>query len=162
MSWGSPGGAVVNNPPANAGDAWDAASTHGLGRSAGGRNGNPPHYLAWKVPWTEEPDGLQSMGLQRVGCHWASEYTHRQCDWLSLHSQISSLNIIQFSSVTQSCLNLCDLMDCCMPGLPVYHHLLEPPQTHVHCVGDAIQPSHSLSSTSPPTFNLSQHQGLFH
>ena len=67
---------------------------------------------------------------------------------------------VQFSSVTQSCLTLCDPMDCSTPGLPVYH-LLELAQTHVHQVSDAIQPSHPLSSPSPPTFNLSQHQGLF-
>ena len=67
----------------------------------------------------------------------------------------------QFSSVAQSCPTLCDPMDCSTPGLPVHHQLLELAQTHVHWVGDAIQPSHFLSSPSPPTFNLSQHQGLF-
>ena len=63
------------------------------------------------------------------------------------------------SSVTQSCPILHDPMDCSTPGLPVHHQLLEFTQTHVHWVGDAIQPSHPLSSPSPPTFNLSQHQG---
>ena len=67
----------------------------------------------------------------------------------------------QFSSVTQSCLTLCNPMDCSIPGFPVHHQLPELVQTHVHQVGDAIQPSHSLSSPSPPAFNLSQHQGLF-
>ena len=52
-------------------------------------------------------------------------------------------------------------MDCSTPGLPVHHQFLQLVETHVHWVGDAIQPSHSLSSPSPPTFNLSQHQGLF-
>ena len=52
-------------------------------------------------------------------------------------------------------------MDCSRPGLPVHHQLLELTETHVHRVGDAIQPSHPLSSPSPPAFNLSQHQGLF-
>ena len=52
-------------------------------------------------------------------------------------------------------------MDCGMPGFPVLHHLMELAQTHVHWVSDAIQPSHTLSSPSPPAFNLSQHQGLF-
>ena len=52
-------------------------------------------------------------------------------------------------------------MNCSMPGLPVHHQLPEFTQTHVHWVGDAIQPSHPLSSPSPPAFNLSQHQGLF-
>ena len=67
---------------------------------------------------------------------------------------------VQFSSVVQSCLILCDPVDCSMPGLPVYHQLLEFTQTQAHSVGDAIQPSH-LSSPSPPAFSLSQHQGLF-
>ena len=67
----------------------------------------------------------------------------------------------QFSSVTQSCLTLCDPMDCSTPGFPVHHQLLGLTQTHVHWVRDAIQPSHPLSSPSPPVFNLSQHQGLF-
>ena len=64
-------------------------------------------------------------------------------------------------SVAQSCPTLCDPMDCSTPGLPVHHQLPEFAQTHVHWVGDAIQPSHPLSSPSPPTFNLFQHQGLF-
>ena len=65
------------------------------------------------------------------------------------------------SSSVQSCPTLCDPIDCSMPGLPVHHQLLEFTQTHVHCVGDGIQPSHALSSPSPPALNLSQHQGLF-
>ena len=63
-------------------------------------------------------------------------------------------------SVAQSCLTLCDLMDCSIPGSPVFHLLLELAQTHVHCVGDFIQPSCPLSFPSP-AFNLYQHQGLF-
>ena len=70
------------------------------------------------------------------------------------------LAMYQFSSVAQSCLTLCEPMDCSMPGLPVHHKLLELAQTHVHRVGDAIKPSHPLSSPSSPAFNLSQHQGL--
>ena len=68
---------------------------------------------------------------------------------------------LQFSLVTHLCLTLCYPMDCSMPGLPVYHQLLEFTQTHVHWVRDAIQPSHPLSFPSPAAFNLSQHQGLF-
>ena len=68
--------------------------------------------------------------------------------------------VIRFSSVAQWCPSLCDPRDCSMPGFPVHHQLLELAQTHVHCVSDAIQPSHPLSSPSP-AFNLSQHQGLF-
>ena len=67
----------------------------------------------------------------------------------------------QFSSVTQSCPTLWDPMNRSMPGLPVHHQLLESTQTHVHWVGDAIQPSHPLLSPSPPALNLSHHQGLF-
>ena len=67
----------------------------------------------------------------------------------------------QSSSVTQSCPALCNPMNCSTPGLPVHHQLLESTQTHVHRVDDAIQPSHPLSSPSPPVLNLSQHQGLF-
>ena len=68
---------------------------------------------------------------------------------------------IQFSSVAQSCLTLCNPTDCSTPGLSVHHQLLDLAQTHVHLVGDVIEPSHPLSSPSPPAFNLSQHQGLF-
>ena len=67
----------------------------------------------------------------------------------------------QFSSVAQSCPTLCKPMDSSTPGLPVHQQLPEFTQTHVHWVGDAIQPSHPLLSPSPPTFHLSQHQGLF-
>ena len=67
---------------------------------------------------------------------------------------ISSV-IIQFSSVTHSCLTLCDPMDYSTPGLSVHHQLMELAQTHVHGVGDAIQPSHPLSSPFPPPLNLS-------
>ena len=68
--------------------------------------------------------------------------------------------VVQLSSVAQLCPTLCDPMDCSMPGLPIHHQLLEFTQTHVHWVSNAIQPSHPLSSPSPPTFNPSQHQGL--
>ena len=67
---------------------------------------------------------------------------------------------VQFSSVTQSYLTLCDPMDCSTPGFPVHHQPPEFTQTHVHWVGDAIQSSHPLSSPSPPAFSLSQHHGL--
>ena len=65
------------------------------------------------------------------------------------------------SSVAQSCPTLCNPMNFSTPGLPVHHQLPEFTQTHVHWVDDAIQPSHPLSSPSPPAFSLSQHQGLF-
>ena len=73
------------------------------------------------------------------------------------------LHILSVSQSVQllSCVWLCDPMDCSASGLPVHHQLPEFTQTHVCWVGDAIQPSHPLSSPSLPTFNLSQHQGLF-
>jgi len=69
--------------------------------------------------------------------------------------------IFVFSSVAQSCPTLCDPMDGSMPGFPVHHQLPELTQIHVHQASGAIQPSYPLPSPSPPTFNLSQHQGLF-
>ena len=71
------------------------------------------------------------------------------------------MNSVQFSSVTQSLLTLCDPMNRSTPGLPVHHQLPEFTQTHVRGVSDAIQPSHPLSSPSPPAPNPSQHQSLF-
>ena len=79
--------------------------------------------------------------------------------WLNLEAY-SSLLEHQFCSVTQSFPTLCDPMDCSMPGLPIHHQHLEIAQIYVHWVGDAIQPSHPLSSPSP-AFNFSQHQSLF-
>ena len=84
---------------------------------------------------------------------------HTWRHWCS--GRLNNLPRVQFSSVVQLCPTLCDPMDHCTPGLPVRHQLPEPTQTHVHWVGDAIQPSHPLSSPSPPAINLSQHQGLF-
>ena len=84
---------------------------------------------------------------------------------LKLNIQITKImasdpiSSVQFSHSVMS--NLCNPMDCSTSGLPVHHQLLEPTQTHVHSVSDAIQPSHPLSSPSHPAFNLSQHQGLF-
>ena len=69
--------------------------------------------------------------------------------------------VVHCCSVTQLFLTLCDPMDCSTPGLPVPHHLLKFAQVHVHCLGDAIQPSHSLTPFSPSVLKLSQHQGLF-
>ena len=68
---------------------------------------------------------------------------------------------VQFSSVAQLCLTLCDPVDYSTPGFPVHHQLSEQAQTNVHRVSDAIQHSHLLSFPSPPAFHLSQHQGLF-
>ena len=109
-----------------------------------------------------------------------SMLSSRMCFLLHLGTYLSSLPLIffsfpykfgqlspsfrswlQFSSVTQLCLTLCDAMDCSTAGFPVHHQLPELVQTHVDKVDDGNQPSHPLSSPSPPAFNLSQHQGLF-
>ena len=82
-------------------------------------------------------------------------------NWTELILILFFIEFSQFSSVTQSYTTLSDHIDCSTPGLPVHHQLLELAQTHDHCIGDAIQPSHPLSSPSLPAFNLSQHQGLF-
>ena len=99
---------------------------------------------------------------------WDNWHSHaviqKQCrKFLYTHRPVfPNINIlVQFSSVVQSCLTSCDPMDCSTLDLPVHHQLPEFTQTHVHWVGDAIQPSHPLSSPSPPAFNLSQHQSLF-
>ena len=97
------------------------------------------------VPWPGIKHDLFALGVWSL-IHWTTRKTPRA---------------VQFSSVAQLCPTLCDPMDCSTPGLPVHHQLPEFTQTHVHWVGDAIQPSHPLSSPSPPAFNLSQHQGLF-
>ena len=77
---------------------------------------------------------------------------------LSLGLNLWSLTVVVVQS--PSCVQLCDPTDCIMPGLPVPHHLLEFALVHVHCIGDAIQSSHSLMPSTPSALNLSQHQGL--
>ena len=124
--------------------------------------------LAWKIPWMEEPGKLQSMVSQSQ-----TQLSNFTGSHLGPHGVLSALcsawvlvshlfyTSVQFSSVAQSCPTLCDPMNRSTPGLPVHHQLPEFTQTHAHRVGDAIQLSHPLSSPSPPSFNLSKHQGLF-
>ena len=100
--------------------------------------------LVWKIPWTKEPGGLQSMGWQGV--------RHRVTNAFAFF-------LSQFSSVTQVFPTLWDHKDCRAPGVPVHHQLPELAQTHVHWLSDAIQLP--LSSPSLPAFNFSQHLGLF-
>ena len=90
-----------------------------------------------------------------------SKFSHSICGVARQKGSWATPTKVLRSSVAQSCPILSDPMDCSTPGLPVHHQLPEFTQTHVHWVGDAIQPSHPLSSPSPPAFNLSQHQGLF-
>ena len=97
-------------------------------------------------------------------CHLMDKMLMEASWWEKLQGEPGSCSDgwghAQFSSVSQSCLTLCNPMDCSTPGLHVHHQLLQFTQIHVHWVSDAIQPSHSLSSPSPPVLNLSQHQGL--
>ena len=89
-------------------------------------------------------------------------YLSPQLVWLLILSHLRvQFSSVQFNLVAQSCPTLCDPMNRSTPGLPVHHQLPEFTQTHVHQVGDAIQPSHPLSSPSPPAPNPSQHQSLF-
>ena len=86
----------------------------------------------------------------------------RWTGWISLQSKELSIRYsVHFSSVAQSCPTLCDPMNSSTPGLRIHHQLPEFTQTHIHQVGDAIQPSHPLSSPSPPAPYPSQHQSLF-
>ena len=102
--------------------------------------------------WTVRSGVLQSIGSQKVGHTRATELnsTELDDDWGVFPC-----------SVAQSCVMLCSPMDCRISGFPVLHYLLEFAQTHVYWVSDANQPSHPLSSPTPPALNLSQHQGLF-
>ena len=100
------------------------------------------------------PGDLPDPGIEPRSPAWAGEF-------FTAESPGSPLYWLQFSSVAQSCPTLCNPMNRSTPGLPVHHQLPEFTQTHVHRVGDAIQPSQPLSSSSPPAPNPSQHQSLF-
>ena len=129
--------------------------------------------FAWRIPWTEEPGGLQSIGSQRVEHNWVINtlYDHIQikCFWqeyaigtLGTYSIIAQglcwfVHCQSVSSVTQLGPTLCDPMNRSTPGLPVHHHLPEFTQTHVHWVGDAIQPSQRQRSLpASESFPMSQ------
>ena len=140
------GDSVVENPPASAGDV---DLIPGLGGAPGGGNGNPLLHSCLGNPMERG-----AIGLQRVGHDWATKPPQLLKETLPISS-------VQFSSVIQSCLTLCDSMNRSMPGLPVHHQLPEFTQTHGQRVSDAIQPSHPLSSPSPPAPNPSKHQSLF-
>ena len=105
---------------------------------------------------------LQAQGLvpweSHFRCQSQVQLVPGASGWLWIRGSCASF--LQFSSVAQSCLTLCNPMNSSRPGLPVHHQLPESTQTYAHQVGDAIQPSHPLSSPSP-ALNPSQHQGLF-
>ena len=107
------------------------------------------YLLQYGSCWLIPPQQLSVRSVPSIS-HVVNGFNHGAASW---HS-------VQFSSVAQSCPTLCDPMVYRTPGLPVHHQLPEPTQTHIHWVNDAIQPSHPLSSPSPPAFNLSQHKGL--
>ena len=94
------------------------------------------------------------------------EVGEQSWEFLGLQEDQTSQSSVQFSSVAQSSLTLCDPMNCSTPGLPVHHQLQEPTQTHVHWVGDAIQPSHPLSSPSPalvfPSIGVFSSESVLH
>ena len=125
-------------------------------------------------PWTIDHQAPLSMGFSRQqywsGCHFLFQgifwtqgsnlhLLHQQADSLPLHHLGSPRYYLCWCSVAQSCLTLYDPMDCSMPGLPVSHHLLKFAKVHVHCIDDAIQPSHPLTLSSPFPLSLSLHQG---
>ena len=126
------------------------------------------------TPWTAECQAslsiTNSRNLLKLMCIESVMPSHHLILWhplLLLPSIFHCIRVfpnepvLHISSVTQSCLTLCDPMDCNTADFTVIDQLPEFTQTHVHWVGDAIQPSHPLASPSSPTFNLSQYQGLF-
>ena len=94
-------------------------------------------------------------------CWWAEKIVGDHGQWVGCSPAVTVDFTLSVSLVAQSCLTLCNPMDCSTPGLLVHHQLPEFIQTQLYWVGDATQPSQHLSSPSPPAFNLSQHQGLF-
>ena len=121
-------------------------------------------YSLWGLPWPKEWEPYLFSRAQLLSLALSLECLENRA-WILLHLTNTScpaqLNSVQLLSPTLQCPTLCDPMDWGTPGFPVHHQLPELAQTHVHWVGDAIQPSHPLPSPSPPALNLSQHQGLF-
>ena len=124
--------------------------------------------------WLQQPDRILLHILVPSGCPQSyqrnsrfnsttadlDEFLSRILRSREVHLEMFSILVI-ISSVTRSCLTFCDPIECSTPGFPVHHQLPELAQTLVHRVRDAIQPSHPLSSPSPPAFNLYKQQGLF-
>ena len=116
---------------------------------------------AWHAAVHGVPNSRTRLSDWNVHCsiiynNWDMEEVHIN-RWMDIYVNIF---ICMCAKPFQSCLTLCDPMDCSMPDFLVYHQLPELVQTHVHWVSDAIQPSHPLSSPAPPAFSLSQHQAL--
>ena len=127
------------------------------------------HFILQKklLTWRKKRMGALLVAHTHTHTHTPpmSDYTHTELrlHTHTLHTLYTHMpqRRVQFSSVAQSCPTLCDPMNPSMPGLPVHHQLPEFTQTHFYRVSDAIQPSHPLSSPSPPAPNPSQHQSLF-
>ena len=118
-------------------------------------------FLIPSASWWVVPGGWWEV---RIRANWIEpglSTSQSSRDTEIIPQTLNATYSLQFSLVAQSSPILCDPMDCSTPGFPVLHQLLELTQTHVQWVSDAIQPSHPLSSPSPPAFNLSQQQGLF-
>ena len=117
-------------------------------------------WASKECPIQSESKTQTNMGCSPPGSSVHGILQARILEWVAISFSKyiiwPSLKDLQFSLVTQSCLTLCNPMACSTPGLPVHHQLPEFTQTHVHWVSDAIQPSHPLSSPSPPAFSLSQ------
>ena len=130
-----------------------------LGRYPEEGNGNPLQFSCQENPTDR---GTWKATVHRVARSW-TRLSDGVCTHTVFHSgYIEKIFYFQFSQFSRSVVsNSLDPMDCSMPGFPVHYQLLGLTQTHVHRVGDAIQPSHPLSSTFLPVFNLSQHQDLF-
>ena len=122
--------------------------------------------ILWRRKWQPTPVFLPGQSHGERGLVGHRPWGHKRVRWDLENEQqqfsgLCRILSVQFSSVAQSCLTLCDPMNRSTPGLPVHHQLPQFTQTHVHWVSDAIQPSHPLSSPSPPASNPSQHQSLF-
>ena len=137
-------------------NAGHSGSITGWWRTSGKGNGNPHQYSCLENSMDREACHLQSMGSQRLRFIWSLYLVWGINIILTPPPPQMFIHLSQsVSSTTQLYPTLCDPMDCSTPGLPVYHQFPELTQTHVHWVSDAIQPSHPLSSPSPPVFNLS-------
>ena len=124
----------------------------------------PSRLLQWTFPGKNTGAGCHFL-LQGIFLTQGSN-PHHLCllHWQQILYHFATwkpLALWWWCSLAQSCPTLCNPTSCSMPGFPALHYLLEFTQTHVHWVGNAIQPSHPLSSSSPPAFSLPQHQGLF-
>ena len=113
--------------------------------------------MGWITSWANKREDYFSYFGKgaRISRNWVTAH------FLAFSGQPWNCHGTCHVSSVQSCPTLCDPVNCSTPGLPVHHQLLESTQTHVHWVGDAIQPFYPLSFPSPPALNLSQHQGLF-